>query len=89
MAARLERQRLLYAGERRFQVVLEEQALRTRVGGIQTMAGQLDRLITLMSLQRVSLARHVAQARRPGLIITEAAPASGDRFPSSAVSRTP
>ena len=55
VAARLERQRLLYAGDRRFAVVLEEQALRTRIGGIDTMAGQLDRLMTLMSLPRVSL----------------------------------
>lgn len=56
VAARLERQRLLYAGDRHFQIVLEEQALHTRIGDTQTMAGQLDRLITLISLRRVSLA---------------------------------
>jgi len=56
VAARMERQRLLYSGDRRFQVVLEDQALYTQIGGPQAMAGQLDRLITLMGLQRVSLA---------------------------------
>jgi len=55
VAARLERQRLLYSGDRRFLVVLEEQALRTRIGGPHVMAGQLDRLLTLMSVRRVSL----------------------------------
>jgi transcriptional regulator with XRE-family HTH domain len=55
VAARIERQRVLYSGDRRFHIVLEQQALRTRVGDSDTMAGQLDRLITLMSLQRISL----------------------------------
>jgi transcriptional regulator with XRE-family HTH domain len=64
VAARLERQRLLYAGDRLFRVILEEQALRTRIGGPQTMAGQLDRLITLMSLRRVNLAIIPAAAPR-------------------------
>jgi Domain of unknown function (DUF5753) len=47
--ARMERQRVLYTGERRFQVVLEEQVLRTRVGDADVMAGQLDRLLAVMS----------------------------------------
>jgi len=64
VAARLERQQLLYSGDRRFVVLLEEQALHTRIGGTQTMAGQLDRLITLISLQRVSLAIIPAAAER-------------------------
>jgi hypothetical protein len=64
VAVRLERQRILYAGERRFQVILEEQALRTRVGDAQTMAGQLDQLMALLSLQRVSLAIIPASAER-------------------------
>ena len=55
VAARLDRQRLLYAGDRRFMVVLEEQALKTRVGSVETMRGQLDRLLTVMSLHRVSV----------------------------------
>lgn len=55
VAARIERQRVLYSGDRRFLAVIEEQALRTRVGDTDVMAGQLDRLMTVMSLQRVSL----------------------------------
>ena len=55
VAARVERQRVLYTGDRRFLIVLEEQALRTRAGDAQTMIGQLDRLLAVMSLQRVSL----------------------------------
>jgi transcriptional regulator with XRE-family HTH domain len=55
VAARMERQRVLYTGDRRFMIVLEEQALRTRAGNAQTMVGQLDRLLAVMSLQRVSL----------------------------------
>lgn len=56
VAARMERQRVLYTGDRRFLVVLEEQALRTRVGDAAgVMAGQLDRLLAVMSLHRISL----------------------------------
>jgi hypothetical protein len=55
VAARMDRQRVLYSGQRRFVFVLEEQALRTRVGDPDIMAGQLDRLLAVMSLQRMSL----------------------------------
>jgi transcriptional regulator with XRE-family HTH domain len=55
LAARLERQQVLYTGDRRFLVVLEEQALRTRVGDVEVMAGQLDRLLAVMSLHRIRL----------------------------------
>src|SRR5260370_42518639 len=55
VAAGLERQRLLYSGDRHFHVILEQQALRTRVGNSQLMAGQLDRLLALMSIRRVTL----------------------------------
>jgi transcriptional regulator with XRE-family HTH domain len=55
VAARLERQRLLYSGDRRFHVVVEQQALLTRVGTSETMAGQLDRLLALMGISRVTL----------------------------------
>jgi len=53
--ARMERQRIVYSGNRRFVVVLEEHAIRERVGNLDTMSGQLDRLLGLMSLPRVSL----------------------------------
>ena len=45
VAARMDRQNVLYAGKRRFAFVIEEQALRTRVGGAEVMAGQLDQLL--------------------------------------------
>lgn len=64
VAARLERQRFLYTGDRRYLVVLEEQALKTRVGTVETMRGQLDRLLAVMSLQRVSLGIIPAMAER-------------------------
>jgi transcriptional regulator with XRE-family HTH domain len=54
VAARMEWQKVIY-GDREFQVVLEEQALRTRAGGLEVMAGQLDRLLAVMSLPRVRL----------------------------------
>jgi transcriptional regulator with XRE-family HTH domain len=64
VAVRLERQRLLYAGDRRFFVVIEEQALRTLVGDRDVMHGQLDRLLAVMSLPRVSLGIIPATALR-------------------------
>jgi transcriptional regulator with XRE-family HTH domain len=62
--ARMERQRIIYSGRRRFVVVLEEQALRARVGSTETMAGQLDRLLAVMSLPRVSVGIIPAAAPR-------------------------
>ena len=64
VAVRMERQKVLYTGDRRFLIVLEEQALRTRVGDEQTMAGQLDRLLAVMGLQRISLGIIPAAAKR-------------------------
>jgi hypothetical protein len=55
VTVRIERQRVLYSGDHRFAFVLAEQVLRTRVGTTDTMLGQLDRLLTLMSLPRVSV----------------------------------
>jgi transcriptional regulator with XRE-family HTH domain len=54
VAARMEWQRIIY-GDHEFQVVLEEQALRTRAGDAGTMTGQLDRLLAVMSLPGVEL----------------------------------
>ncbi len=64
VAARMERQHVLYTGHRRFSFVLEEQTLRTRVGDTDVMAGQLDRLLAVMSLSRVSLGIIPASAER-------------------------
>jgi transcriptional regulator with XRE-family HTH domain len=55
VATRMERQQVLYRGGRRFAVVLEEQALRTWFGTAETQAGQLDRLLAVVSLPNVSL----------------------------------
>jgi len=55
VAARMERQRVLYHGGKRFVALLEEQALRTWFGTAETQAGQLDRLLALISLPNVSL----------------------------------
>lgn len=55
VAKRLERQRYLYRGEKIFNVLLGEQALYTNFGGPETMKGQLDRLLAVMRLPRLSL----------------------------------
>jgi transcriptional regulator with XRE-family HTH domain len=55
VAARMERQHVIYRRDKQFDVVLEEQALRTWFGTAETQAGQLDRLLAVMSLPAVSL----------------------------------
>jgi hypothetical protein len=55
VAARVERQRVIYQKGKRFVVVLEEQALRTWFGDAETQAAQLDRLLAVMSLHNVSV----------------------------------
>jgi transcriptional regulator with XRE-family HTH domain len=65
VAARMERQRFLYEGDRRFLVLLGEQALRTNIGGQDVMAGQLDRLLAVAGLPSVSIGIIPAAARMP------------------------
>ncbi|AJC53951.1 helix-turn-helix transcriptional regulator [Streptomyces sp. 769] len=55
VAKRLERQQHLYAGDKVFNVLLAEQALHTNFGGPEVMKGQLDRLLAVMRLPRLSL----------------------------------
>ena len=55
VAARMERQQILYKGNHRFHFILAQQALWTTVGDPEVMAGQLDRLLTVLSLPRVRL----------------------------------
>jgi hypothetical protein len=55
VAARRERQRVLYHRGKHFTVVLEEQALRTWFGTADVQAGQLGRLLEVMSMPTVSL----------------------------------
>jgi transcriptional regulator with XRE-family HTH domain len=54
VATRMDRQRVIYTRGKRFVVVLEEQALRTWFGTAETQAGQLDRLLAVMSLSNIS-----------------------------------
>jgi transcriptional regulator with XRE-family HTH domain len=55
VAARMDRQRVVRSGDHRFAVILEEWALRFRMGGTDVMAGQLGHLINVASLSPVSL----------------------------------
>jgi transcriptional regulator with XRE-family HTH domain len=55
VAARMERQQILYRGVHRFHFIVAEQALHTVVGGSEVMAGQLDRVLTIMGVPRVHL----------------------------------
>lgn len=55
VAARMERQKILYEGSHRFHFILAQQALFTAVGDTGVMLGQLDRLLTALSLPRVRL----------------------------------
>lgn len=55
VSVRMERQRILQRGGKRFVVLLEEQALRTWFGTAEIQAGQLGRLLELMALPNVSL----------------------------------
>ncbi|MGW0832268.1 helix-turn-helix domain-containing protein [Streptomyces prunicolor] len=55
VAARRERQRVLYEGDRRFAFLVEESVLRSGIGGAEVMTGQLGHLISVASLPNVSL----------------------------------
>ncbi|MFE9877990.1 helix-turn-helix domain-containing protein [Streptomyces sp. NPDC005784] len=55
VAARMERQRVLYEGDRRFAFLVEESVLRAGIGGAEVMAGQLGHLVSVASLPNVSL----------------------------------
>ena len=55
VAARMERQKVIFAPGKRFDVVLEEQALRTWFGTAEVQAGQLGRLLEMMAVPTVSL----------------------------------
>ncbi|MBT8224384.1 MAG: helix-turn-helix transcriptional regulator [Dactylosporangium sp.] len=63
-ATRLASQQVLHSGLRRFVFVLEEQALRTRFGDPGVMVDQLDHLLSVLSLPRVSLGIVPAMAER-------------------------
>ncbi|MEV0032123.1 helix-turn-helix transcriptional regulator [Nocardia sp. NPDC050793] len=54
VAARVERQHVLYRGRRRFNFVVAEPVLYTTVGDDEVMIGQLDRVLTVMALPSVA-----------------------------------
>jgi transcriptional regulator with XRE-family HTH domain len=53
--ARVERQRVLADEDRRFHIIMGEQALRTNVGGAEVMAEQLRRLLDLLKFPHLRL----------------------------------
>ncbi|MFC4505923.1 MULTISPECIES: helix-turn-helix domain-containing protein [Streptomyces] len=55
VAARMERQRVLYEGDRRFAFLVEESVLRNGTGGPDVQIGQLGHLLTVGTLPSVSL----------------------------------
>ncbi|WP_024805062.1 DUF5753 domain-containing protein [Nocardia sp. BMG51109] len=55
IAARLDRQTVLYQGQHQFHFLIGEQALPTVVGGPEVMVEQLDRLLVAMTLPRMVL----------------------------------
>lgn len=55
VAARMQRQHILYKDNHRFHFILAQQALLTTVGNTEVMLGQLDRLLTFLSLPRIRL----------------------------------
>ncbi len=52
---RMERQRVLHQGDRRFAFLVEESVLRNGIGGADVQIGQLGQLLTVGSLPNVSL----------------------------------
>jgi transcriptional regulator with XRE-family HTH domain len=70
VAVRMERQRVIYRASKRFAVVLEEQALRTWFGNAETQAGQLGRLLEVMSIPTVSLGIIPMMTERTGVAST-------------------
>lgn len=65
VAKRIERQQFLYKGERRFHILIAQQALSTTVGCNEVMAGQLDRLLAVTGLSRVQIGIIPAEAEPP------------------------
>ncbi|MER6531594.1 helix-turn-helix transcriptional regulator [Streptomyces sp. NPDC001508] len=55
VAARMERQRVLYEGNRRFAFLIEESVLRNALGEPDTQVEQLDHLLSVAALPNVSL----------------------------------
>jgi transcriptional regulator with XRE-family HTH domain len=67
VAARMERQKVIFEAGKRFAVVLEEQALQTWFGTAEVQAGQLGRLLEMMSVPTVSLGIVPLMTERTGV----------------------
>jgi transcriptional regulator with XRE-family HTH domain len=67
VAARMDRQGVLYDGSKTFAVVLEQSVLQTQFCELDTLAGQLDRLLSVMSLPNVSIGIVPATKRREAI----------------------
>ncbi|MBF6326942.1 helix-turn-helix domain-containing protein [Nocardia transvalensis] len=63
VSKRMERQQILYRRNHKFHFVVAEQALRTTVGNDRIMLGQLDRLLAVVGMPRVTLGIVPADAR--------------------------
>lgn len=55
VSARMERQQILYRSNHKFHFIVTQQALLTTVGDSSVMIGQLDRLLAVMSMPRLTL----------------------------------
>ena len=55
VVARVRRQRVVYEGDHQLAVLMEESALRARIGSTDVMVGQLAHLLTIGTMPRVSL----------------------------------
>ena len=67
VAARMERQKVIFSPGKRFDVILEEQALRTWFGTAETQTGQLGRLLEMMAVPTVSLGIIPLMTERSGV----------------------
>jgi transcriptional regulator with XRE-family HTH domain len=65
LALRMERQRILYSGDRLFHFVLCEPVLTAGIAPPEVMLGQLDRLMTISSLSRIRIGVIPPGARFP------------------------
>ncbi|KAK1180378.1 helix-turn-helix transcriptional regulator [Streptomyces sp. NBS 14/10] len=65
VAVRMERQRVLYEGHRRFAFLIEESVLRNGLGEAYTQLEQLERLLTVGSMPNVSLGVVPTRLSRP------------------------
>ncbi|MGW5686481.1 helix-turn-helix domain-containing protein [Nonomuraea sp. NPDC003754] len=64
VAERMARQHIVYEGDHRFAILLEEATLRMRIGGSAVLAGQLRHLLAIQNLPSMALGIIPAEADR-------------------------